>query len=167
MKEKLIGNFAGIVLNVAVEVMVTLHCESTSHRWWNLPLDNRTMYSWTLDHAVVFLTTSGLTSPSLFCMITVLISARDRSCTVIMQKSDGPVKPPVVRNTTAWSKVQDCMVRLSNGRFHNLWLVLSQCRVTITSTATLSTMPVKLPINFPFIETHYLACHVLHKWYLQ
>ena len=47
MKAKLIGNFTGIVglLNVAVEVMVTLHCESTSHRWWNLPLDNRTMQS--------------------------------------------------------------------------------------------------------------------------
>ena len=63
-----------------------------------------------------------------------------------------------------WSKGQDCMMQLSNGRFHHLWLVLSQCRVTITSTATLSTMPVKLPINFSFIETHYLACDVLHKW---
>ena len=34
-----------------------LHCESTSHRWRNLPLDNHTMQPWTLDQAVVFLTT--------------------------------------------------------------------------------------------------------------
>ena len=27
----------------SVEVMVTLHGESTSHRWWNLTLDNRTV----------------------------------------------------------------------------------------------------------------------------
>ena len=33
------------LLNIRVEVMVTLHGESTSHSWWNLPLDNRTMQS--------------------------------------------------------------------------------------------------------------------------
>ena len=44
MKWKLIfDNFPGIELNISVEVMVTLHGESTSHRWWNLTLDNRTV----------------------------------------------------------------------------------------------------------------------------
>ena len=47
MKRKLIflAISLAFLLNIRVEVMVTLHGESTSHRWWNLPLDNRTMQS--------------------------------------------------------------------------------------------------------------------------
>ena len=42
MKKKLIflAISLAFLLNIRVEVMVTLHGESTSHRWWNLPLDN-------------------------------------------------------------------------------------------------------------------------------
>ena len=148
MKEKLIGNFTGIVLNVAVEVMVTLHCESTSHshRWWNLPLDNRTMQSWTLDHwwesnidSCTWLV-HWLASLPFIWKVTGSIPGTD-------QHRDHAEE--------LWAKVQDCMVRLSNGRFHHLCLVLSLCRVAITSTATLSTMPAQSCFEY----LHFLAIY--------